>query len=61
MPLDHLSVFFVKLSQREKMPHSAAYMCNLEKWYRRSYLQGRNREEDVLNGYMDTRGQGELG
>ena len=31
-------------------------MWNLEKWYRRNYLQGRNREEDIVKGPMGARG-----
>ena len=34
-------------------------MWNLEKWYRRSYLQSRNRDTDVENKYIDTKGKGE--
>ena len=32
-----------------------AYMWNLEKWYRRTYSQVRNREADIntKNGYVD--------
>ena len=30
-------------------------MCNLEKWYRWSYLQ--NRDTDTENKYMDTKGE----
>ena len=33
-----------------------AYMWNLEKWYRWTGLQGRNRDTDVLNKRMDTKG-----
>ena len=33
-------------------------MWNLEKWYRRTYLQGRNRDTDEENGRVDT-GEGE--
>ena len=33
-----------------------AYMWNLEKWYRRTGLQGRNRDTDVENKRMDTKG-----
>ena len=36
-----------------------AYVWNPEKWYRRTYLQGRNRDADVENGCMTRRwGQG---
>ena len=34
-------------------------MWNLEKWYRWTYLQGRNRDVDVQNGPVDTVGEGE--
>ena len=31
-------------------------MCNLEKWYRCTGLQGRNRDTDVENKCMNTKG-----
>ena len=31
-------------------------MWNLEKWYRGTYLQSRNRDTDVENKRMDTKG-----
>ena len=31
-----------------------AYMQDLEKWYRRTYLQDRNRDTDVEKGLVDT-------
>ena len=31
-------------------------MCNLEKWYRGTSLQGRNRDTDVERKHMDTKG-----
>ena len=31
-------------------------MLNLEKWYRRTGLQGRNRDTDVENKRMDIKG-----
>ena len=36
-------------------------MWNLEKWYRYTYLQGRNRKAGVENGHVDTVGEGEGG
>ncbi len=36
-------------------------MWNLERWYRLTYLQGRNRKADVENGRVDTGGQGRVG
>ena len=32
-------------------------MWNLEKWYRLTGLQGRNRDTDVENKRMDTKGE----
>ena len=31
-------------------------MWNLKKWYKRTYLQDRNRVTDVENNLMDTKG-----
>ena len=38
-------------------------MCNLKKWYKRTYLQNRNRVTDVENkhGYQGERGGDKLG
>jgi len=35
-----------------------AQIWNLEKWYRRAYLQGRNRDIDAENGQVGTAGRG---
>ena len=44
-------------SEREKqISYINAYMWNLEKWYRWTGLQGRNRDTDVENKRMDTKG-----
>ena len=44
-----------KKSEREKqMSYINAFIWNLEKWYRWTYLQGRNRDTDVENGSADT-------
>ena len=32
-----------------------AYMCNLERWYRWSYLQSRNRDADVENKRIESK------
>ena len=47
-------------SEREKqISYGIAYMWNLEKWYRWTYLQSRNRDTDIENKHMDTkRGRG---
>ena len=39
-----------------------AYIWNLEKWYRLTYLQGRNRDTDTENGLVGMGpGEGEVG
>ena len=43
-------------SEREKQIYINAYMWNLEKWYRWTSLQGRNRDTDVENKCMDPKG-----
>ena len=48
--------------EREKqILYTNAYMWNLEKWYRWTFLQGRNRDIGVENGHVDTWGEGEGG
>ena len=43
-------------SEREKqISYGFTYMWNLEKWYRRTYLQSRNWDTDIENGCMDSR------
>ena len=45
-------------SEREKqVSYINAYMWNLEKWYRWTYLQSRNRDTDVEKKRMDTKGE----
>ena len=38
--------------------YKIVYMQNLEKWYRWSYLQSRNRDIDVEIKHMGTKGEG---
>ena len=38
-----------------------AYTWDLEKWYRWTYLQGKNRKADVVNRHVDIVGEGEGG
>ena len=46
--------------EREKqISYISTYMCSLEKWYRWTYLQGRNKDADVENRHMDIAGEGE--
>ena len=45
-------------SEREKqISYNIAYMWNLEKWYRLTYLKSRNRDTDIENKCMDTKGE----
>ena len=49
-------------SERVKqMLYIDAYMWNLEKWYRRTYLQSKNRDIEIENKHMDTKGKREGG
>lgn len=49
-------------SEREKQISDVnAYMWNLGKWYRWSYFRGRNRDTDVEDNHVDTKGGGEAG
>ena len=46
------------------LPHMShinthTHICNIEKWYWWTYLQGRNRDSDIENRLMDTVGKGE--
>ena len=42
------------MSEREKyISYSNVYVWNLEKWYQRIYLQGRNGETDIEHRPMD--------
>ena len=46
-------------SERAKqMLYIDAYVWNLEKQYRWTYLQSRNRDIDIENKHMDTKGEG---
>ena len=42
----------------KQLSSSNTYIGNLEKWYRWTYLQSGNRDTDIENGCMDSRGQG---
>ena len=45
------------MSEREKwILYNIAYIWNLEKCYRWTYLQSKNRDTGIENGCMDTRG-----
>ena len=48
-------------SEREKqILYNIAYMWNLEKWYRWTYLQSKGRVTDIENKLMVTKAEGEV-
>ena len=54
------SVIQREVSQKEKNKYILTHICRIQKkWYRRTYLQGRNRDTDVENRLVDTAGKGE--
>ena len=55
--MDLESVIQNEVSPKNKIFYMNAYMWNLEKQYRWPYLQSRNREADIENKYMDTKGE----
>ena len=61
--MDLESVIQSEVSQKEKNKyHILTHICGIWKnWYRRSYLQSRNRNTDVENKRMDTKGEGGVG
>ena len=50
-----------KSERAKQILYINAYMWNLEKWYRWTSLQGRNRDTDVENKCMDTKGEKGVG
>ena len=62
MWMDLESVIQNEMSEREKqILYINTYMWNLEKWYRGTYLQDRNRYIGLEKGRVDTAGEGEGG
>ena len=51
----------VKSKREKQMSYNTIYMWDLEKCYRWTYLQNRNRETDVENKLTDTKGEGRVG
>ena len=48
--------FVIQTEVRKWKTNGNAYMWNLEKWYRWTYFQGRNRDPDIEYGYVDLGG-----
>ena len=64
--MDLETITHSEVSQKQKkILYINAYMWYLEKWYRSTYVQGRNRHTDVENGCVDMgwekKGWNELG
>ena len=57
--MDPETVIQSAVSQKEKNKYRIlTYICGIWKnWYRRSYLQNRNRDTDIENKHMDTKGE----
>ena len=59
--MDLETVIQTKSEREKQMSYINPYMWNLEKWYRWTYLQSRNRDTDVENKLTDTKGGREDG
>ena len=49
--------YHTKWSKLEKDKYHIAYMCNLKKKYKWTYIQNRNRPIDIENKFMVTKGE----
>ena len=47
----------LKLDRERQISYDIAYMWNLKKWYKWTYLQNRNRVTDVENKLTVTKGE----
>ena len=56
MDLETVYTEWSKSERVKQISYINAYMWNLEEWYRWTGLQGRNRDTDVENKHMDTKG-----
>ena len=60
--MDLETVMQSEVSQKEKTNIILMLICGIWKiWYRQSYLQSRNRDTDLENKCMDTKGEGGVG
>ena len=48
---------WINSERKKQIFYINTYMWNLEKWYGWTYLQSRNRDTDVENKCMDTKGR----
>ena len=56
--MDLETVIQTKSEREKQMSYINPYMWNLEKWYRWTYCQSRNRDTDAENKHKDTKGEG---
>ena len=49
-----------KSEREKKIFYINTYIWNLEKWYRWTYLQGKNRDADIEIGFVNTEERGGL-
>ena len=54
-------LYRVKLVREKQILYINAYICYLEKWYWGTDLQGKNRDTDIENGFVNTVGEGDGG
>ena len=47
--------------RKRQIPYINAYIWNLERWYRKSYVQGSKGDTDIKNRNLDSLGEGEGG
>ena len=58
---EHITCYIDWSSQKEENKYNNTNIWNLEKWYRWTYFQGRNRDADIENRLVGTVGEGEGG
>ena len=59
--MDLEAVIWSEVTQKKKKKCNIAYMWSLEKWYRWTYLQSRNRVPDIVNKCMISNGGRRVG
>ena len=60
--MDLETIIHSEVSQEDKNKHYIlTHKCGMKKCYRQSYLQSRNRDTDVENKHMVTKGEDGMG
>lgn len=52
-----LEILILNEVRKRQIPYDMTYMWNLNKWYKQTYLQNRNRLTDVENKLRVTKGE----